>query len=241
MEYSEYESPGSLLETTLNTRDLGCYQSGITGNQLRLWRILRSDVQHDPSDHDLELLIKNNILTVIDMRSEPEILQKPSGFAGRKDFEYLNIPIAEGCGIPESVDAVSTSYILIAKSGNMVRIFRKIAAAYSGVMINCTAGKDRTGVVSAVLLGLCGVSEADIIRDYMLTKVCCKERFELIHRNFPGIDMNIVIPHERYMKEFICCLNAEYGSFGGYLTAIGITEKEKETIRAKLLQRLDRN
>lgn len=227
--------PRSLLETTLNTRDLGGYQSELSGKRLKSWSILRSDVQNYPSDNDISLLKKHNILTVIDMRGEKDVLRKPSGFSDREGFAYINIPIDEGSSIPESVDAVSESYMNIAQSKNMVQVFQAIASASHGVMINCTAGKDRTGVVCAVLLGLCGVSEDDIVRDYMLTKTYNKERFELIHKNFPEIDMRIVIPSERYMTDFLNQLKSKYGSFREYLIAIGTTADEIESIMAKLL------
>lgn len=225
----------SLLETTLNTRDLGRYQSTISGNQLKTWQILRSDVQNYPSVNDIFLLKKHRILTVLDLRGINDVKRKPSGFANQDGFLYINIPIDEGGGIPESTDAVSESYLNIAESPNMPCVFRAIASAPEGVMINCTAGKDRTGVVSAVLLGLCGVSNEDIIRDYMLTKTYNRERFELIHHNFPEIDMNIVIPSERYMKEFLKMFIAKYGSFRDYLTAIGIKKEETYNIAVKLL------
>lgn len=227
--------PKSLLETTLNTRDLGQYQSEISGKRLRLWSILRSDVQNYPSDNDISLLKKQNILTIIDMRGKIDVLRKPNGFADKEGFAYINIPIEEGSGVPESVDVVSDSYMNIAESKNVAQVFKSIASASSGVMINCTAGKDRTGVVSAVLLGICGVSEADIVADYMLTKTYNKERFELILKNFPDIDINIVIPSEQYMVGFIDLLKAKYGSFRNYLIAIGVTRDEIESIAAKLL------
>ncbi|MBQ6396817.1 MAG: tyrosine-protein phosphatase [Eubacteriales bacterium] len=225
----------SLLETTLNTRDLGRYQSMISGNQLKTWQILRSDVQNYPSVNDVFLLKKHRILTVLDLRGTNDVKRKPSGFANQDGFLYINIPIDEGSGIPQSTDVVSESYLKIAESPNMPCVFRAIASAPEGVMINCTAGKDRTGVVSAVLLGLCGVSDEDIIRDYMLTKTYNRERFELIHRNFPEIDMNIVIPSERYMKEFLEMFIAKYGNFRDYLTAIGIKKEEIDHIAVKLL------
>lgn len=233
-EYHSQAAPKSLLETTLNTRDLGVYRSKTTGKALRPWGILRSDVQNYPSDRDLALLKSKNIRTVIDMRGEKDVLRKPSGFASAEGFFYHNIPIDEGSGIPESVDAVSGSYMAIAQSRNIARIFKTIAAAPGGVMVNCTAGKDRTGVVSAVLLGLCGVSEEDIIADYLLTRQYNRERFALIHQNFPDIDMNIVIPQARYMEEFLSLLKTKYGSFQGYLAAIGVTDDEAEKIAAKL-------
>ena len=225
----------SLLETTLNTRDLGRYQSMISGNQLKTWQILRSDVQNYPSVNDVFLLKKHRILTVLDLRGTNDVKRKPSGFANQDGFLYINIPIDEGSGIPQSTDVVSESYLKIAESPNMPCVFRAIASAPEGVMINCTAGKDRTGVVSAVLLGLCGVSDEDITRDYMLTKTYNRERFELIHRNFPEIDMNIVIPSERYMKEFLEMFIAKYGNFRDYLTAIGIKKEEIDHIAVKLL------
>lgn len=229
------EQTKSLLETTLNTRDLGVYRSAMTGKRMRLWRILRSDVQNYPSENDIRLLTERKIRTIIDMRGEKEVRRRPSGFADRESFVYRNIPIEEGSGIPECVDAVSDSYIKIAESRRMADVFRAIAMAPDGVMINCTAGKDRTGVVSAVLLGICGVSDADILADYMLTKTYSAERFALIHENFPEIDMRIVIPSERYMAEFMAHLRGKYGGFPEYLTAIGVTAAERCAIMAKLL------
>ena len=80
--------PKSLLETTLNTRDLGGYQSELSGKRLKSWSILRSDVQNYPSDHDISLLKKHNILTIIDMRGKKDVLRKPSGFADKEGFVY---------------------------------------------------------------------------------------------------------------------------------------------------------
>ena len=227
--------PKSLLETTLNTRDLGVYHSVLNGKQLRPWRILRSDVQNYPSENDIRLLTERKICTIIDLRGEKEVQRKPSGFAGREGFTYHNIPVEEGSGIPESIDAVSDSYIKIAESERMAEVFCAIAMAPDGVMINCTAGKDRTGVVSAILLGVCGVPDVEIIADYMYTKAYGTERFALIHKNFPEIDMHIVIPRERYITEFLARLRGKYGEFSGYLAAIGVTSEEKNAIVAKLL------
>ena len=226
--------PKSLLETTLNTRDLGGYKSVLDGKILEKYRIFRSDVQNDPSEKDIDFLKEHNISTIIDMRGEKDTTRKPSGFVDRESFTYINIPIDEGSGIPESVDQVGASYLEIAQAKNMPRVFKAIANAEGGVMFNCTAGKDRTGVVSAVILSLCGVSREDVIRDYLITKECNRERFELIHKNFPEIDMNIVIPSERYMQEFLHEIDTQYGGTEEYLLSIGVTEKEIQKIIHKL-------
>ena len=125
----KHDIPVSLLETTLNTYDLGIHQSRFSGKKLQPWRILRSDVQHHPSERDVELLKSKNICTIIDMRGEKDAQKKPSGFFRREGFTYHNIPIDEGSGIPESVDLVSKAYMNIAESKNMPHIFRTISAA----------------------------------------------------------------------------------------------------------------
>lgn len=100
-------------------------------------------------------------------------------------------------------------------------------------MFNCSAGKDRTGVVSALLLLLCGVSREDIVSDYVITKECNKERFKLIRKNLPDIDMNIVIPRESYMNNFLNMLYERYESVDDYFDAIGIDVSARDVIKKK--------
>lgn len=225
----------SLLETTLNTRDLGGYESGIPGVMTKYNRIYRSDKQNYPSENDIDFLKRNRIITIIDMRGEEDIAKSPSGFVGREGFTYFNFPIDEGSSVPESVAAVPGSYIDIAHSKNISKIFKAIAEADAGVMFNCSAGKDRTGVVSALLLSLCGVSKADIISDYMITKECNKERFKLVRKNLPGIDINIVIPRASYMSDFLDLLYDRYGSIENYFDAIGVESIMRDAIKRKML------
>jgi len=224
----------SLLETTLNTRDLGGYRIDGTENYTRYGKFIRSDVANYPSEKDIEFLKNNGITTIIDTRSLDEKEKKPHGLAGVDGFEYYDIPIPEGSGIPESVEAVPESYYKIAHSENISKVFETIADAEGGVMFNCSAGKDRTGVNSALILWLCGVRKSDIIYDYMRTKENNKERFELIHKNFPDLDMNIVIPNENNMISFMEMIEESHGTIEGYFSAIGIGSDEQEKIKEKL-------
>lgn len=218
--------PKSILETTFNTRDLGGYRSNVKTIFTKYNRIIRSDIQNYPSYRDIEFLKQQNITTVVDMRGVKDVGKTPSGFATAEGFEYYNIPIDEGSGIPESTDCVASSYMEIATAQNIKYVFKTIAKAKDGVIINCTAGKDRTGVVSALLLLLCGVSHEDIIYDYMITKICYKERFEIIHKNFPDVDMNIVIPNEKYMMGFLKLFLQRYNNLCEYLLSLDVTEDE---------------
>lgn len=224
----------SLLKTTQNTRELGGYRA--KNGQVTKWRsLLRSDVPNYPCETDFQFLKNYGIRTMIDMRGEKDVARKPSGFAHADGIDYFNYSIDEGSGVPESAEAVPESYLDIACTANMGRVFRCIADAKGGVMFHCTAGKDRTGVVSAILLSHAGVSDADIIENYVLTKEYGKERLELVHKNFPELDMNIVTPNERFMQAFLELFREKFGNTERYFEEIGLNRAEIERITDKLI------
>lgn len=227
--------PHSLLHTTLNTRELGGYRAFDRGRYTCMDAVWRSDVQKYPDEGDFAFLQEHHITTVIDMRGEGDALRAPSGFESVEGVTYCHVPIDEGSGIPESREAVPGSYMKIAMAKNMPLVFKKIATAPAGVMVNCTAGKDRTGVVSALLLKLCGVSDEDVVYDYLLTRECNQKRFELIHQNYPEVDMNIIIPDESYMREFLRLFKEHFETVEDYLTARGVTREETALIVRKML------
>lgn len=225
--------PFSLLKTTQNTRDLGGYRTK-AGTLTKEQVVLRSDIQNYPSEEDYSYLKKHGITTIIDMRGAKDVARKPSGFAEKEGFEYYNFQIDEGSGVPESVEAVPKSYMDIASAKALPEVFRCIANAKSGVMFNCTAGKDRTGVVSAILLLHAGVSDKDIIENYVLTKEYGRERLELIHKNFPEVNMNIVTPCEKFMEEFLRLFREKYADTSTYFRKLGLNEDEIKSLRDKL-------
>ena len=223
----------SLLETTCNTRDLGGYacENGVT----KRLSVLRSDSQKAPSEKDFRFLFENGITTIIDLRDAAAVKKEKSGFDGAAGFRYHNCPIEEGSGVPISFSAVPHSYMDIAESAVMPEVFSIIANAPGGVMFNCSAGKDRTGVLSALLLMLAGVSDEDIIYDYLLTKECNRERLERFHKLFPEVDMNIVTPCEGHIVTFLALFRAKYGGVREYLRSIGINAEDAEKIKEKLV------
>ena len=85
----------------------------------------------------------------------------------------------------------------------MRKIIDFILAAETNVLYFCNAGKDRTGVVSAILLDKKGMSEEYIIHDYMKSKVNLKGMIEAYVKQFPDVDIDIITPQERYMREFL--------------------------------------
>lgn len=223
----------SLLETTENTRDLGGYLRS-NGERTRCNQLLRSDKPVCPSEGDFQFLLSRGITTIIDLREEAAVNRQENPFLSHPGFSWHHCPIQEGSGIPESVEAVPGSYLQIAESAGAAGAFKRMAEASSGVLFHCSAGKDRTGTLSAILLMLAQVPEETIVEDYLLTGECIQWRLKLVHQQFPELDMNIVTPQPRHILDFLKLWREKYGTAENYLQAIGLTNEQIEKIRCKL-------
>lgn len=233
-EYAWESEKASLFTTTQNTRELGGYKTH-SGKITKADSLIRSDVQNFPSQEDFEYLKKHNITTVIDMRKKQEVDRKPSGFVNKEGISYYNFQVEQGSSTPKTAEEVPKEYINIACAKGMTEVFRCISNAKEGVMFNCTAGKDRTGVVAAILLCHAGVSDKDIIENYVLTKEYGKERLELVHKNFPDADMNIITPNTKFMKQFLYLFREKFGDTKNYFREIGLSLEEINRITEKLI------
>lgn len=85
----------------------------------------------------------------------------------------------------------------------MDTILDTILNAPSNVIYFCTAGKDRTGVVSALLLRRLGVSEDVIVEDYMKSKKNLLDMLTAYVKNHPEVDIDIIIPHEENIRKVL--------------------------------------
>lgn len=223
----------SLLETTDNTRDLGGYIRK-NGEKTRCHQLLRSDKPDCPSKSDFRFLLSHGITTIIDLREETAVNRMENPFLNHPGFSWHHCPIVEGSGIPESVEAVPGSYLQIAESAGGAEALKIMAEASGGVLFHCTAGKDRTGTLSAILLTLAEVPEEAIIQDYLLSKECLQNRTEMLCQRFPKLDMNIVTPSEHHIKGFLRLWKEKYATAENYLRTIGLTEGQIESLRRKL-------
>ncbi len=181
----------SLLNSTMNTR-------AILFDSLKY---IRSDVPNKITDEDIQWLIDNNIITVIDLRDENERLLKKCPLIENNKFNYLCVPVTGGNAIPDNADGVSKSYVRMADS-NMARIIETILASETNVIYFCNAGKDRTGVVSAILLHKLGYDREYIIDDYLKSAENLHEMLEAFSVNNPSLK-EVITPERRYMDEFL--------------------------------------
>lgn len=117
-------------------------------------------------------------------------------------FRYLSLPVSGGFTVPSSSDQVSQSYLAMCDC-QMERIVNTILDSESGVLYFCNAGKDRTGVVTALLMRQLGRSDWEIIDDYLMSGENLEPLLKKYADEHPEISPEVIMPCERYMKEFL--------------------------------------
>ena len=157
-----------LLEGSLNTRELGGYPCK-SNRTVRFNRFLRSDGLFRITEKDRKLLKQKGLTLIIDLRSRFETEFCPDPDLG---VEYVNFPLLDhiNSGITEQSGQFELnemySSILVHNSDMIRDIMICLAESQGCVLFHCTAGKDRTGVIAMLLLGLAEVDERIIAEDY---------------------------------------------------------------------------
>ena len=166
----------------LNTRDLGGLplRHGVT----RARMLVRSDHIGKLNDAGREAMLGYGVTTVIDLRSPDEILRSPSPFAAGDGggVRYLHRPLVDDRdmrNIGESDDMLARYLTIVDHRPSAFRdVFEAVAEADAGVVFHCFAGKDRTGLVAAMLLELAGVARDDIAEDFAATDLQLAAQYE---------------------------------------------------------------
>jgi protein-tyrosine phosphatase len=224
-----------LLSNTVNTRDLGGYV--IDCKKITTYKVfLRSDVPIQVSDDDIELLLSNNITTIVDLRSDIEVQSKPCALKNNKKFEYFHCKVYGDGRLPVSVEAVPDSYFeMVDEQKTMLNIMRVLVKAEGGVLYHCTAGKDRTGVISALLLLLVGVCKTDILDDYQISQAYLGSMLQQYCKSNKGVDVNIITPKSEYMEKFLDMFQQRYNSVEEYFFRIGLSDSDVLRLKKKLI------
>ena len=183
---------GSLLRSTLNTRALPV--GGL--------RYIRSDAPLCLTEEEIQWLLDNHITTLVDLRSAQELERKPCPLQDVAGFTYYHIPVTGGGDTPKSREHLYEVYRGMVDA-QMDTILEAILNAASNVMYFCTAGKDRTGVVSALLLKRLGISEEVIVEDYMKSKDNLLDMLTSYVKNHPEVDIDIIIPQEENIRQVL--------------------------------------
>jgi protein-tyrosine phosphatase len=236
------------LEGAHNVRDLGGYRTANGG--LTRWRsILRGDALHRLSGADIDTLLDNGLTTVIDLRNAHEIAAEANPFVGHAEVRYHNTPLFSALAPVEMMANAGVSFDMGDRYCQAIddcqpaiaEVLKTIADAPEGaVLFHCSAGKDRTGVISALLLANAGVDETTIIEDYALTATISGPliaglRDRALGRGTPAALVDIVLASEpRSMRQALDHIGKNYGSVRDYLVYLGFDEPAMERLRSRL-------
>lgn len=155
-----------------NVRDLGGYPGHAGDTRWR--RVLRSGGVHRIGDDGLEVLRAHGVTCIIDLRHAEEHRTQPSPLRDVPGLAFHAVSLFEGLA-PDTLqpgDVLLDLYILAleTRADRFAQVMELIAGHDQGaILFHCSAGKDRTGLIAALLLSLAGVPRQTIIDDYSLT------------------------------------------------------------------------
>ena len=248
------------FEGSFNFRDLGGWQTN-DGTSVRWGRLFRADSVHLMTDADvLRARDQLRIRTVVDLRNDEEIAVGGVG-ALASAAARVHAPLSSRRGL-SPVDAAALAaqanvadrspgrlafgYLqtLERSSDLIVDVVERFASsdALPGVFF-CAAGKDRTGVMSAVILGAIGVRDSDIVEDYFLTADAIEQiigRFAEtsgapeMYRDLPASHF---APYAETMEIVVDGVRERWGSFADYLIDHGLARASLDSLTASLLER----
>ncbi|MGD9765024.1 MAG: tyrosine-protein phosphatase [Candidatus Binatia bacterium] len=235
------------LEGCLNFRDLGGYRGG-DGRMVRWRRLFRSDTLTALTGADVAVIREQlGIDDVIDLRSSGEIRREGRGPLGEHRLRFHHAPLIDSDATMQTMRDASLSlgerYLVLADRARepVAQVLTIVAEASGAVLYHCAAGKDRTGMVSAVLLGVLGVSPADIAADYAASQQHIDAIIERLMRQEGYREMLKCLPPDTLraggetMERFLEQLTERYGSVEGYARAAGVSEATVDRLRARLL------
>ncbi len=237
------------FEGCVNFRDLGGYAT--TDGRTVAWRrLFRADGLNKLSDADLAQLTDLGLTTVIDLRTRDEAEQRGSFPVDRIPVAYVGLPLTDVLPTQETLPDwkeaayVATRYGAMVSEGGAVLTTAIDTLAASGALpavMHCSAGKDRTGVLSALLLAFLGVPDETIVADYALSAEAMVRLLDRLKAEYPEAQDEVeryapavlhVVPET--MEQFLADMRARYGTYDELAAALEVTASV-EVLRASVL------
>ncbi len=237
------------FEGNRNFRDLGGYQTS-EGRQVHWRRLFRSDCLHELSAADITKLREMQVQTVFDLRSTHELEIDGLGEIYQHGIIHRHTPL-----IPENAPRISEddqgqeldyadSFLKLIGMAEPViaEIFTDLAEASTyPAVFHCSSGKDRSGVLSALILRTLGVDDETIIEDYALStqyitpyleEQLAAGAFEAFHDN---VTPEMLRANPANMRKLLANIDASYGPGAEVVRACGVSMDSIGMLRDLLL------
>lgn len=230
-----------------NFRDLGGYV-GAGGRAVRWGRVLRADGLHRLA-HPARLT-ELGVRTVLDLRTEGEF---DAGHCAVDGIEVVHLPVLRtpwdpsiSGGAADDVAAfLRDRYLEMADEGAdaIGEVFGVLSVRDRlPLVFHCSAGKDRTGVVAALILHALGVDDEQIAADYHLTAAVMGAFTEALRRREPEVAEQMALQPPAFLESppeaivgFLDGLRDRHGSVLSFLAACGVTAQTLDAVRSNLL------
>ena len=237
-----------VLEGCLNFRDLGGYPAR-DGRVVQRGLLYRSDALHLVTPSDIAILRdKLGIGTIVDLRSSEELRSEGRGPLAALPIRFHHVPLVDGLTMRPEARAqesiqLADRYFLLAEFAKerIAAVLKTLAASDTPAVYHCAAGKDRTGVLSAVILGILDVPDDTIVADYVLTaeaieaiqqRLLQSEGYQSILAALPPDTMHA---EAETMIRLLEKIRAKYGSMRDYAAAAGVGSDTLGRLEERLL------
>jgi len=251
------------FEGVENFRDFGGYAAG--ERAVRRGLLYRSAHHGFATDADLAAIAGLGLSVIVDLRRPNERARDPCRRWAGFSAQVIENDVGEEHDDPWQIFIATSDLSVAAFRGYMVdyyrdapfaprhvdlyaRYFRALAETDGAVLIHCAAGKDRTGILAALTHHLAGVSDDDLIADYLLTN-----NPERLARRVPFIMERIKAEHGRepteeavrtaisveaeYLETALAVIHERHGSLDAYLEQVlGVDDAARRTIHDRILE-----
>lgn len=234
------------VDGTFNFREPAGFQA--TNGVIRSGVLYRSDALKGLTDLGRQQLVDLGVRTIVDLRDDFEIKVQPDAIDDL-DIDVVMLPVYEGSAAANSGPGITlpTMYeSIVAEHGSVLAsVLRLIAGADEGaVLVHCTAGKDRTGIVVALALRAVGVAREVVIADYAVSEQNLQgewlhEMLALMARygiqETPELRAIMGGTPPEVMAGLLDLIDERWGSVGDYLLAQGFTAAELAELDSALV------
>lgn len=225
----------------LNIRDLGGCRTR-DGQETRWRSLLRADDLCRLTPGGEQYLFYYGVRTVIDLRwpvdakTHPNFLHEGTGPMAHHAISLLGDSIDAWRAIPARSKEQFNCLVLEHFQGELRTVLQVIAAAPpGGVLFHCVSGKDRTGVIAALLQTLVDVEVETIIVDYGLSTKNLRDPYLAAYPTQPDAVLERVRCPPEQIHNMLAYLADHYGNATRYLDAIGLSNAEIIRLKERLL------
>lgn len=234
------------VDGTYNLRDTGGYATP-TGST-RWGKLFRSDALHQLTETSRERVSDLGIDLVVDLRDDTEVASAPSNLDGL-GIEIARTPIYTSgphLAVDGEITLASLYRVMVTEYGErLTEAVRLVATSGDGaVLVHCTAGKDRTGLVIALVLSAVGVAREDVVADYAATEenlrgvwadTMLARMVEHGYPESPELAQIVTASPPELIEEILDLIEGEHGTVAAYLQAKGLSPADLEALSLALV------